>query len=112
MLRICGRKLNDAAICSGLQSDKRSETNSANGRRILRQTPTRLKESALRRRSGRSDGSSGSSRLLTGEIVHELLVLLREFEQPSAGARLRFHHRDFSEALNLLAVAVSSVMFR
>jgi DNA-binding response OmpR family regulator len=48
---------------------------------------------------------SGSSRLLTGQIIDQLLVFLREFQQPSADARLRLHHRDFSEALDLLTVA-------
>jgi hypothetical protein len=48
----------------------------------------------------------------TGQIVHQLLVLLREFQQPSADARLRFHHRDVSEALDLLTVAGDPVAFR
>ena len=55
---------------------------------------------------------SRSSSILTGQIVHELLVLRREFQQPSADARLRFPHRDFSDALDLLTVADDPVTFR
>jgi hypothetical protein len=48
---------------------------------------------------------SGSSRLLTGQIIDQRLVFLREFQQPSADARLHLDHRDFSEPLDLLTVA-------
>jgi hypothetical protein len=47
----------------------------------------------------------------TGQIVHQLLVLLREFQQPSADARLRRHIRDFSKEFDLLTVAGDPVMF-
>jgi len=73
--------------------------------------------------SGRSGGARaslrggrtralGSSRLLTGQIIDQLLVLLSEFEQPSADARLRRHIRDFSEEFDLLTVAGDPVTFR
>src|ERR1700736_5673485 len=55
---------------------------------------------------------SGSSCFLTGQIVHESLVLLREFQQPSADTGPRRHIRDFSEELDLLAVAGDPVTFR
>jgi hypothetical protein len=55
--------------------------------------------------------ASGSSRLLTGQIVHELLVFPRKLQQPSAGTRLRLHLRDFPEALGSFVVAGGPVTF-